>query len=35
MLKGGFFALKLDMFKAYDRIKWSFTRNALEKFGFQ
>lgn len=28
------FALKLDMAKAYDRLEWNFVEGVMEKFGF-
>ncbi|KAL6225189.1 hypothetical protein ACLB2K_004040 [Fragaria x ananassa] len=32
--KEGAFSLKLDMNKAYDRVKWSFLEKVLQKLGF-
>ena len=31
--KGGFMALKLDMSKAYDRVKWRFLELTMRKTG--
>ena len=32
--KEGVMTIKLDMSKAYDRIKWGFIRHVIEKMGF-
>lgn len=32
--KKGFFALKLDMAKAYDKMKWSFIKEVMENMKF-
>ena len=32
--KNGFVPMKLDMSKAYDRVKWVFLENILLKMGF-
>ena len=33
--KKGSLALKLDISKAYDRVKWQFLQKIMEKMGFQ
>lgn len=32
--KAGFFALKVDLSKDYDRLSWSFIRNVLSEVGY-
>ena len=32
--KGGYMALKIDLEKAYDKLKWSFIRDMLIRYNF-
>ena len=33
--KAGYCAVKLDMYKAYDRVEWIFLENMMRKLSFQ